>query len=59
MNKPDPFYVVGQKYKMLGYKDKMTLVGMDDVYAKFVWMCGLKYHVTHNKRHSFLYRAVA
>ncbi len=55
---PD-FYKVGQTYKMLGYKDILTLYELTDTMANFTWMNGLKYHTYHHgKRHSFMYRNI-
>ena len=54
----DEFYVVGEKYRLLGYKEDLTLVSVDDTYAKFTWFNGLKYNVLHSKRHPHMYKKV-
>ena len=54
----DPFYVLGQQYRLLGYKDPLTIVGFDDKYVHFEWMGGLKYWVMKNKRHIHMYKKI-
>lgn len=55
---PD-FYKVGQTYRILGYKEPLTLVALDDKMAKFTWFNGLQYHTYHHgKRHSFMYKNI-
>ena len=53
------FYKVGQTYKIIGYKEPLTLVEIDDKIAKFTWMGGLKYHIHHGgKRPMFMYKNI-
>ena len=52
----DPFYVLGEKYKLIGYKEVLTIVGFDDKYVHFEWFDGLKYWVLKHKRHIHMYK---
>jgi hypothetical protein len=54
----DPFYVLGQQYKLIGYKDPLTIIGFNDLYVIFEWMGGLKYHVIKAKRHIHMYKRI-
>jgi hypothetical protein len=54
----DPFYVLGESYKLIGYKEPLIIVGFDDKYVHFEWMGGLKYWVIKDKRHINMYKRV-
>lgn len=54
----DPFYVLGERYKLIGYKEPLIIVGFDDKYVHFEWFNGLKYWVMKNKRHIHMYKKV-
>jgi len=54
----DPFYVLGTRYKLIGYKEPLTIVGFDDKYVHFEWFNGLKYWVMKHKRHIHMYKQV-
>lgn len=55
----DPFYVLGNKYRLIGYKEVLTVVGFDDKYVHFEWFEGLKYWVLKHKRHIHMYKSIS
>lgn len=54
----DPFYVLGQQYRLIGYKEPLTIGGFDGTYVHFEWMGGLKYWVIKARRHIHMYKRV-
>lgn len=53
------FYKVGQTYKIIGYKEVLTLVELTETSALFTWYNGLKYQTYHHgKRFPFMYKNI-